>query len=187
MTSFTTIAWLVWLSMTIWLYSAISLRVKIRGFQCLNVTLKGCPCGQYPQCPYLGARMCKHCAEKGTLACMMTTLDSHTCTWHGVYAYMKLWHSMQETGYFRLLPPFYNDPPVDFDLTQQNEWWLLFNDATPFATICLRTVSLAKGSALWTICPPYLIKACAETLGHIASIGVCHASDYGHKLSKHRL
>ena len=60
------------------------------------------------------------------------------------------------------------------------------NDATPFATICLRTVSLAKGSALWTICPPYLIKACAETLGHIASIGVCHASDYGHKLSKYR-
>lgn len=84
-----------------------------------------CPCGQYPQCPYLGARMCKHCAEKGTLACMMTTLDSHTCICYGVYAYMKLWHSMQETGYFRLLSPFYNDPSVDFDLTQQNEWWLL--------------------------------------------------------------
>lgn len=110
MTSFTTIAWLVWLSMTIWLYSAISLRVKIRGFQCLNVTLKRLSLWSVSAVPLFGCKDVQTLCGEG---------------YSRMHAYMKLWHSMQETGYFRLLPPFYNDPSVDSDLTQQNEWWLL--------------------------------------------------------------
>ena len=134
----------------------------------------GCPYGQYPQCPYLRANMCKHCAEKGTLACIMTKSDSHTlrmlchvsvCIREIMTQHTRNWILIS------LLPSFYNDPSLDFDLTQQTERWLLVMMPRLLPSfVCAES--------------PHLIEACAETLGRIASVGVCHASDYGRKLSK---